>query len=532
MYSDKLIFLLVVTFITFSSHAENSVFLKATKLHKEGKYQATVDELNKVQSELRQNGKDDSKSSGFIYYWRGIALNRLQNYDEAIKNLKQAITLNYAPLDINYELGQAYFAMDKLYEARFQFTESLKRSFKKTTSLYYMGYISKELGDKNNAKYIFQNIKDFEDSDSPETWQASRMQLADMELEEAEKSPDAIRRIDKVVIPLYEKALESNKKSALAPKIKSRIIDLQKKYQLVLFQMRNGRPTLIPPYFLRVAQEVGFDSNVTFTPEETTIAEAKQGSSFSKSEVFGRYTFYYKDYLSFAPELRFNFTRYMNRVPEIYRNDNYLLAPALRGAYEHSFRNKPAALLFDYDLNEANRDVEAKEKLIFSSRSHTFSLGEKFNIFSFGETILRLRRREFQSFISASNSQTTSFILEQFINLPKSIILMYVSHDRTRVRTDIFNTDATTVRADWILPQFKTWFSPVLSFAATFTDPFNDRENRGLETLWNPGLRLTRKLNNHFNLNGRFEHQLNKSRDDANFSFRKNLAALELEYIF
>ena len=344
-----------------------------------------------------------------------------------------------------------------------------------------------------------------------------------MNLSEAESKPDVFRVIESEIIPQYQKAIEFSPNSPVATKAQEKIISLQKKYELVLFQLRNGRPTLIPPYFLRAGQEVAVDSNVTFSPTETTIAKSKQSSIFTKTEFLGRYTFYHKNYFSYAPEFRFNNTYYFNRVPEIYRNDNYLLSPSVRTAYEHTLFGNPASHLFDFDYTHAERDVNEKQKLEFSFRSYTFMGGEKFKFFSQGETILRAKLRIFQSYLSPSDSKTVSFVGEQLFALKSLTFMLYTSLDFTRVEADVFDTNALTLRGDLLLPKYKDWFTPSVGLGLTVTDPMNDRKARGVESLLSPSVRLNRQLKKNWKLNSRFEYHQNNSKDKANFDYKRHL---------
>jgi hypothetical protein len=186
----------------------------------------------------------------------------------------------------------------------------------------------------------------------------------------------------------------------------------------------------------------------------------------------------------------------------------------------------------DYEYNEGRRDVYGTQKLEFGFRSHTLIIGEKFKVFSFGETALRLRERFFESFLNASDSKATGLVMEQIVGLKNSTLLIYSSLDFTRVRTKTFDTNALMVRADWLLPKYKDLFTPSLGLGLTVTDPINNREARGIETLLNPSLRLSRNLGKNWKLNSRLEHQRNNSKDKSNFAFQKNLVGFELEYLY
>lgn len=508
--------------------SKNKLFKTAVELFSQGKYQSTIDELKKVEATSTNN----NQVLGLASYWKGICYNRLQEFKEATENFAKALTYNYSPSDLNYEYGQALYAIEKLPEARIQFRESLKKKFKRGVSLYYIGFISKEMGEKNKAYTFLKSINKLDDAEAQEVRQAAEMQIGDIYLEQVEKRSDAFKSVETYVIPQYEKAFEVDKESALAPMIKEKIVKLQRKYDLVLFQLRNGRPTQIPPYFLRIAQEFGMDSNVTYSPAETTISKSKQASSYSKTDFYGKYTFYHEDFLSISPELRFNNTYYFNRVPEIYTNDNQLIAPAVRTAYEHKLMNKPAAFLVDYDYTEARRDVNAEKKLEFNSRSHSVMIGEKFQYFTSGETTVRLRYRMLDSYLASSDSKSTSVVIENWRPLGMHTFLFYASYDMMRVENEAFDTNGITVRGDVIFARVRDWFVPSVGLMLTSTDPINDRTARGRELLINPSARLSRTFKKSWRANLKFDYHKNNSKNEEAFAYQKTLYGLELEYLF
>ena len=514
------------------SASKNNNYNKASRLFAEGKYLSTIEELNDLEKYLIALKQAPKATIGFINYWKGIVANRIPDYALAIDSFKITLQNGYNPIDLPYEYGQALFASEKLLEAREQFSESYKKEYKRGVSLYYAGFISKELGESKEAIEFFQKIETLPTSEYQEIAQASQMQLGDLYLEEVEKAPDAFRSMEKKVIPQYEKALSVNEESALAPKIKEKIIAIQRKYELVLFNLRNGRPTINPPYFLRISEEVAYDTNVTFSPSASTIAKSHQGSLYSKTDFLGRYTFYVKNFISIAPEFRFNYTRYLNRVSEIYTFDNTLVAPAVRTAHEHSLWNKPAAFLFDFDWNEAKRDIEAEKELIFSSNSKTFMFGERFNIFSWGESILRVRQRQFASYLPASNSKTTSLVYEQIKTMKENTLLFYTSFDKVRGVNKLFDTNAITFRTDLILPRYREWFTPSFGLSLTTTDPINDRIARGRELLINPSTRLSKTFAKRWRANFKYEFQKNFSKKSEAFAFQKHITGFEFEYLF
>ena len=508
------------------------IFKEASNLFAQGKYQAVVNELDSITLKIAETKNPSRASLGFISYWKGICYNKLQDFPQSIASFDKALGLDFSAQDLHYEYGQALFAAEKLDEARIQFRESLKKKFKRGVSLYYIAFLSKELGEKKKAVTFYKAIQKLDAEESKEVRQAAEMQIGDIYLEQVEKHPDAFRAVENFVLPQYKLAYELDKESGLAPQIKEKIVTLQKKYDLVLFKLRNGRPTIDPPYFARLALEYGLDSNVVFSPTEQSVSESKKKSSFAKTDVMGRYTFYHKDYLIISPEFRLNYTRYLNREPEIFRNDNYLMAPALRTSYEHHIGERPASFLFDYDYSESKRNVDEEvEELKFSFRSHTLMIGERFNFFKWGESIVRLRKRFFESYISTSDSNTTSFVYEQVRSFTTSTFLFYASYDITRVESDEFDTNALTMRGDLIMSSYRNWFTPSFGLGITRTNAINNSD-RGTEYLINPSGRLAKNISKNLRGSLKLDYQDNKSGDTENFAYKKYIYSLEVEYVF
>jgi Tetratricopeptide repeat len=501
------------------------------KMYAEGRYQTSSEKLELIYKDLYQNNKSDTKTRGLVSYWLGMNYNRIQDFDKSIKYFLKAIELDYRAPDLFYELAQAYFASEKLKEAKIYFNESFKNDFKIGTCLYYMAFISKELGEKDNAKSLYEVISKLPKDESKDVLQASELQIVDLKLEEVEKKSNAPFEIENQIIPDYERVISLGPESYLAPKIKEKIINLQKKYQLVLFQLRNGLPTLFPRHFLRVASEIGMDSNVVYAPTETSLTKSELSSPFSKTEMMGRYAFYLKDYLSLSPEMRLTYSRYFNRDENILKNDNLVIAPTIRSTFEHTLFNRPASLLLDYEFNQVERDINGENTLLFASRAHAFMLGERFQFFTKGPTTLRFKLRNFESYLDSSNSKTMSLIYEQTLNLKKGTLLIFSSLDHTKVNTEAFNSDAITLRGDYLFPGISGW-NPSVGLALTASDPVNNRSERGLEKLINPGLRINRKIGKHWGANFRAEYYDNISKDKENFGYRKNLFGLEIDYIF
>lgn len=507
------------------------VFKKANQLYSEGRYEATDEELTTVESVLK-SADDTEELFGVLYYWQGVVANRLNDFPKAISSFDKAIKLGFDSPDLNYEFGQALYANENMKRARAQFAKSYKRKYKRGVSLYYIAYISKEIKDHKKAHKFFKLVEKLPPEEAAEVKQASEMQIADMYYEKAIDHPDEFRVMENHVIPAYEKALKVDEKSNLAPMIKEKIASIQRRYDLLLFQLRNGRPVMRPPYFLKASQEFGYDSNVIFSPNETFIDKSKRQSQFTRTDIYGRYTFYHHDYFSVSPEVRFNNTYYFNRVPEIHRNDNRVYSGAIRTAYEHDLMGRPAATLFDVDYNEVKRDINQKKKLQYNSNSLAFMIGQRFSFWDRGESVLRLRWRRFDSYSDFSDSKTFSLSFEQVVAFSLDTMLFYTSLDRSRVENDSFDTNSFTVRADYILSRFREYVTPIIGLGVTRVDPVNLRNFRGIETLVNPSARLIKNIGKNWRAILKYDKQRYDSRDQLLFSYEKETYGLEIEYLF
>lgn len=534
----RLLIYLSVLFLQFNLVAQSiddqpKMMNEALQLYTSGRFQTALEKIIKLESDLELNKSENTLKKGLFSYWKGMIHNRLQDFPAAIENFEKAIKSGYFPKDIYYEYGQALYASEKLAQARSAFKDSYKKGFKKGICLYYLAYLTQSLGDYKKAIKLYKSIEKLPADEQKDVFQPAHFAIGDLYLKEAERRPDAISSIENYVLPQYQKAYDINPDSELALQIKTKMREVQQKYDLVLFQLRNGRPTLVPPYFLRLAQDISYDNNVIFAAQETDFSSSDTSSLVSKTDVLGRYTFYYKNLMGISPELRMNYSRYLKREPLIYKNDNTLIAPAIRTNYEYSYKNKPAAVLFDIDYAYVEMDLNSKEDLVFSNRALTFMIGNKVNLINSGETIFRLRRRGFSSYNPDSDSTTNSFVIEQIMAQKSGQVFVFIfNYDRTRVKNELFDTDVFSLRSDLIFPRYKDLFTPSVGLALNTTDPINDRDNRGREFQFNPNFKLSKTFQKRYRANFNYNFTRNVSKDKDSFDFKRQIYGLELEYLF
>lgn len=469
----------------------------------------------------------------FSYYWQGICFNKLQRFDDAIESFKKADALKANFPDMYYEYGQALYAADKLDPARKAFGKSVINNHKVGVSLYYMGFISQTMDDHKLAINYYKKVDTLPAEEKKEVIQASLYQLGEIYLLQAEKDPNPAKIVKKFVIPQYELARDVDKASTLAPEINKKIETLIEKYKLILLKMANGRPTVRPRYYLKLSEEIKYDTNVILEANAVQNKAQHRASPLSKTETMGRYGFYPNNRFSFFPEAKLNYTYHTDRDQSaVYKNDNYNIMPALRTYYEYTLFNGMATHLFDFDYGYNARDVYLKKDLTFNSRTYTFMLGEKLNLTKMGETIIRLKRKYFYSYTELSDSETSTLGLEQTLNFPGGYTLMIVNtNDISLVRNDQQNTNTYVLRLDFITPRIMDWVTPTISFGTTYNDPIKQKETRGLEKQYNPGLKLTRGLGK-LRINGKYDYTRNISKDKSAYDYTKSVYGLEFEYLF
>lgn len=481
---------------------------------------------------LQELEKFDNQKA-FAYYWQGICFNKLQRFDDAIENFKKADALKANYKDMYYEYGQALYAADKLDPARKAFGKSVISEHKMGVSLYYMGFISQTLDDHKLAINYYKKVDTLPAEEKKDVIQASMYQLGEIYLIQAEKDPNAAKVVKKFVIPQYELARDIDPKSSLGPEINKKIETLLEKYNIILLKMANGRPTVRPRYYLKLSEEIKYDSNVILEANAVQNKAQYRGSPLSKTEAMGRYGFYPNNRFSFFPEGKINYTYHTDRTNSaVYKNDTYNIMPAIRTYYEYTLFNAWATHLFDFDYGYNERDVYLKKDLTFNSRTYTFMLGEKLNFWKMGETIVRLKKKYFYSYSELSDSDTTTLGIEQTINFNGGYTLMVVNtNDISLVRNDQLNTNTYTLRLDFITPRIYDWVTPTISFGTTYNDPIKQRETRGMEKMYNPGLKLTRGFGK-LRLNAKYDYTRNISKDKSAYDYTKSAYGLEFEYLF
>jgi len=534
------IFLLVV--ITSFNHVGASETTTKTskeviehilEIFKTGDYENVIKELDLIQANIDKFKKSKKDMQGLVYYWKGISSLRLNEFEDGIDYLEKAISIKYDASDLFYEYGQALYISERLKDARIAFKQSVKNKFKIGVSLYYIAYISQQLRDYKKAVSFYNMIEKLPEEDSKEILQASRMQIADIYLIQVEKLPDSFTSVQKYVIPQYEKALEHDPNSKLAESIKTKIEVLQRRYDLLLFKMRNGRPTASPRYFLKANISYNIDDNVNSLDSDSLSSLDKKdyASNYTNTGFYGRYSFYPNSALSVSPELSASYTKYQSDSTNIMVNNNYYVTSGLQFNYEHMYNKAPATTYLNLDYTFKADDADADKKLKKSSQTTAITISEQLEFWTTNPTTLRYKFSQTKAEVDTSSFNTSSFIWEQLINRGSYTLFTYTSFDFLRFPSATSsNNNMITLRADLILPTAFGLFNPNFFISDTMTNYIED-SSKGITTLYTYGMSLNRPLGNKFytTISYTIESQKGKLSTDE---YRASLIGFNLDYFY
>lgn len=496
------IFLLVLFLASNSSFGKlkkentQSAIKRIFSLYDSSEYDKAISGLDKIQSNIVKHSKSRKDIQGLIYYWKGLCYIKLNEYELAVDFLKKAIDLKFEATDIFYEYGQSLYALDKLKKARVAFKKSVEKKFKRGVSLYYMAYISQELKDYKKAVAFYNAIEKLDDEEKVDVIQPARMQVGDIYLKQVEKMPDTFSSVEKYVIPQYKKALDWDKDSKLAQKIREKITMIQKRYDLLLFKMRNGVPTAIPRHFVKFSAMLGVDDNVTDITNDAKEAAAEEdyASGFTTTSFFGRYSFYPNSSYSISPELSIDYNKYQSdsTAIKIYNSTTYRTGVQLN--YEHLYKNSPATLYINIDYTMSYDDADGDDKQEASSTTSSVQISEGFQLWAGNPTTMRYRFSKTTAEDETLSYNTNSFIWEQVVNRGGLTLFFFSTFELNRYdEAQTANTNIFTFRGDWIWPTIFGLINPNL-FASTKMINYIESDERGVTNLLQYGLSLNRPI--------------------------------------
>lgn len=534
-YNVTFFILFVFQLINISYAESNSTETQIKNIFKkfsDGNYQETLDLIKELESNQKVHAQNEKNIIGIIEYWKAITYSRMNEYPLSLNHFESSIKLKYIPKDLYYEYGQALYVSEKLLEARIAFKKSVQKNYKKGVSLYYIAFISQTLKDFNKASNYYHEIEKLPVEEKSDVIQAARMQMGDIYWDKVKQRPNVYSAITKYVIPQYENALAWDDESTMAPTIKQKIEDLQRKYDIELFQMRNGRNTARPPYFLKVNMLYGNNDNINLLDSSSIESSTEDvGANYQSIGFFGRYTFYPNSSFSIAPELVINTTKYVSDSETIFANDNYSIKTALKINYEKTYNNAPATTYFDISYTTSSDDADADKKLESNYTQTMISISEERQFFIGNPTILRLKYSQNNDVTQTQSLNTSSLIWEQLINFGAFNFYLYSSYDLTRYPdAKESDTDGFTARGDFIFPTLWNLFNPIL-FASINQAKYINDDSRDTTNLVTYGLSLNRPVGKNWYITLNYSQGSQSAKLDSDIYEQKNMS-LNLDYIY
>lgn len=109
-------------------------------------YDKVIKDMDKI-LELRQELAIDEKNEATLFAFRGIAHNRLANFEEAIRDFNKAIAMNSSNAGFYHERGAAYYFLNNYPKALIDYTKAIELN--PTDSILYTkrAYVFAKLND-------------------------------------------------------------------------------------------------------------------------------------------------------------------------------------------------------------------------------------------------------------------------------------------------------------------------------------------------------------------------------------------------
>lgn len=500
-----------------------------------GKYEEVVSTLNKIEKRIKPNSKKGKKIKGLVFYWKAMSFSRLNDFEEAEKFFIKALENKYFAKDIYYEYGQVLYVSLKYKRARVAFKKSVKAKYKIGVSLYYIAFISQELKDYKKAVSFYNMIEKLPEQEKKDVIQAARMQVGDIYLKQIERQRDPFKGVEKYVIPQYKKALKYDEESKLASEIQDKIENLQRKYELILFKMRNGKQTARPPYYVRANILYGQNDNVsTLSEDDKKESEEKDySSSYYEVGFFTRYSFYPNSSFSYAPEFSTQLTKYSSDSTSILPFNKYFIKGALKMNYEHLYKDLPATFYMDFDYTYNADDADADEEFAASNNTYGATFSEELQLWVNNPSTFRFRYETAAAEEESNSSSTLTMTYEQVVILPKTTLFLTNSYAQTTYNdsdSESLNTNVLVSRIDAICPAFFGLFNPTIYASLTNSDYVEDSD-KGTLSLTTLGVNLNRPVGRKLYLTLDYSVGTQTADQDSD-NYTQQLITLNLDLIY
>lgn len=491
----------------------------------EGNYDNVISTLDNISEKIDESGKKASKLKGLIYYWKAMSYTKLNDFENAETYFIKALALNYYTKDIYYEYGQVLYVASKYKRARIAFKKSVKANYKVGVSIYYIAFISQELKDYKKAVKFYNMIEKLPEEEKRDVIQAARMQVGDIYLQQIERQRNPFKGVEKYVIPQYKKALSYDEDSSLAPEIKQKIEALQRKYELILFRMRNGKPTSRPPHYLKGSLLYGSNTNATST------TDAVKGN-YMQMSAFSRYSIYPSSSFSYAPELSASYTKYSQTDDSILPLNKYYVKGALKMNFEQVYKKRPATFYMDLDYTYNADDTDADKKIEAANNTYGITLSQEVQFWQNDPSTFRIRYENVNAELDSYTNSSYSLSYEQVIVLGWSTLFLYNNYaTKTYPNAETSNTNTLTNRIDMILPTFKGLFNPTF-YVSNVSTNYVKNDSKGTPNLVTYGINMNRPLGKNLYLTIDYGISAQKEDKDSTDKYDAQLVTFNLDWIY
>ena len=160
--------------------------------------------------------------------------------------------------------------------------------------------------------------------------------------------------------------------------------------------------------------------------------------------------------------------------------------------------------------------------------------GEQLSLFSVGETYLKLKLSDYSDKTTTANYKGVGGSFDQYFNMFDGQHLLIFSGDFTKLHYyeyEAYNSNIFLLRLIYMM------FEPIKSYtfqfylSASVTDPINQKETRGYEYNFNPGIDISKSLTENLRFSINYNFMKNTSKDEQ-YLYQKQLYGVELSYTF
>ena len=518
--------LFILLLILFSNiYAIDNKFTKVYKLYKSAKYKKALVILKTIKGNKTVNADK--------YYFIGLCHARTGNFKKASINLKKAISLGNKTKEIFYEYGQANYAENNFEVASKAFKKSISKKYKIVPSLYYIAYIAQTMNQFIKAKkYYLKIIK--KRKTAGELLPVAYFQLAEVHFAENQNKKNIKTIVKKHILPLLKKALKHKLSNSLKTDIEKRKMEILKAFGMDPNVMKNGK--VLPPkkYNINFSQLIKYDTNVTLTPESSQSTATNYSSAISDTNLFMNYRFVFSRRFIVKPELSSTFNYYSNRdYTSVYENDGYILTPSIKTNLEHKIGKSMASFIFNLSYSRIARNADGEGTYKSSTRSFSFDVGERFNIFKAGATTIKLTYKISNNVSDGYDGNIISGSINQAVNFKNGQILAFVFDSEFTGYDETYNDSSTyTLRINYIKRNLFKSVDLKLGHTLTYVDTGEQNKTRGAEIKLNPYFALTKKLTQRASAVLSYDFMNNSSKDEENYAYSKHIVGLQFKYSY